>query len=56
MRKFGLGVKTENTQSSLFWYNIICNGYKFDLKWIWIGRLGNNSKPTGHQICQPKTY
>ena len=26
----GLGVKTGNTQSS----TSICNGYKFDLKWI----------------------
>ena len=34
--KSGLGVKTGNTQSSLFWYNSICYGYEFDMKWIWI--------------------
>ena len=35
--KSGQGITTGNMQSSLFWYNTICNGYEFDLKWLWTG-------------------
>ena len=39
MIKSGFRVRTENSQSSSYWYNILSNGYEFDLKWLWTGYL-----------------
>ena len=35
--KSGQGIMQEICRAAYFGYNTICNGYEFDLKWLWTG-------------------